>query len=186
MHVFRTKKRLAIGAGIAVLSLGIGTAAYAYFTNSGTGTGTATVGTSGAITISGSAAGLAYPGAAGQTVTFTAANPNSGNQQVRVITLTDVRACATGFNWDGANCYDGTNHTNDISSLGGVCETMSAAASNPGGVTWYMAPITANEDITHGAVAQALTHTGTLVMNDLAANQDLCKDANIAMTFATS
>jgi len=188
MKFFNSRKRIAIGAGVAVIALGASTAAFAYFTNAGTGTGTATVGTSDAITVAGSAAGLAYPGATGQTVSFTADNPNPGNQQVGVITFTGVKACAAGTHWDAvaSKCSTGGGSPVLTDSLGGICETASGAASNPNNVTWYMAPVTANEDVLHGATGQALTHTGSLVMNDLASNQDLCKDANIFMTFTTS
>jgi hypothetical protein len=170
MRIFTLdKKKLAALA--AVVAVGGGTA-YAFWTTSGTGSGTASAGTSSAITIAGTSASTLYPGTT-STVSFTAANPGTGNQSISTIHLVSVQAYPT------AN--DRTAATNVITACGGVAGA---------GHDFAMPDVTVNPatdgDIAHGATAQALTATGTLTMNDLSTNQDTCKGAFLALTLTSS
>jgi hypothetical protein len=170
MRIF-TRKKVATIAVIAAIGVG-GGVALAYWTTTGTGTGTAVNGTSSAVTIVGTAATSLYPSTT-STVTFTAANPGTGNQSISNIHLVSVAAYPT------AN--DRTNGTNAIVGCGGTNLnthdfSMPDVAVNPA----------TDGNIAHGATAQVLTTTGTLTMNDLATNQDACKAAFLALTFTTS
>jgi hypothetical protein len=169
IFTFNKKKLAAMGAVIAV---GGGTVAYAYWTTSGSGSGTAAAGTSSAITVAGTSASTLYP-ATSSTVSFTAANPGTGNQSISTIHLVSVQAYPT--------ATDRTNGTNVITGCGGVAGA---------GHDFAMPDVTVNPatdgNIVHGATAQGLVATGTLTMNDLTTNQDACKLAYLALTLTSS
>jgi hypothetical protein len=115
----------------------------------------------------GSAAGPLYPGQS-STVTFTVDNPGSGNQYLNTIHLVSVAAYPT--------ASDRTNHTNAIATCGGP----NSASSD-----FQMADVTVGHDYAPGN-GQAVTPTGTLVMNDLNASQDTCKNAFLELTLTSN
>ena len=172
----RLKKRTLVLLGVMVVAIAAAIGAYAYFTTTGSGNGTATVGTSSAVTLHGSTSGLLYPGDLGHTVSFTVDNPSTGNQSVSNIHLVSVSACSVVFTYPGgvATCADVTPP---------VCGGVNSASSD-----FQMADVPVNPatdgNIAPSAVAQPLVTTGTLYMNNLATNQDTCKNAflNLVLT----
>jgi hypothetical protein len=92
MKKFTLKKKMIAGAAAAALVLGVGGAAVAYFTADGSGSGTGTVGTSSAITISGTAGTAVTPDGATSDVTIVVTNPGSGSQTVGAVSLSGVAA----------------------------------------------------------------------------------------------
>lgn len=86
MHVSRKVK---VAAGVAVACLAISGAAFAYFTTTGEGEVAGVVGTSTALTITGTSASTLYPGTTSE-VSFSVDNPSTGNQFVTTIHLDSV------------------------------------------------------------------------------------------------
>lgn len=171
-----TKKRLLVVVSVVGVMAGAGTA-FAYYTTSGAGTGSASTGGSSTLTISSSISGVLYPGTS-TTVLFTANNPSPGHQQIGTITLTGIKACSgSGSSWNGTACSNsGTEQT--------TCEDFSAGASNDTAKDFYMAPVVENQDLPSGT-GTGLTNSGTLVMNDLNSSQNLCKGANLYLSFSS-
>jgi hypothetical protein len=163
---FKTKKGVALLAAFVVVA-GSAIGAYAYFTTTGAGTGSAAVGTSTAITISGTSVGSLYPGdPVGADVSFTVNNPSTGHQFVTKVHLVSVDA------------FTGPGFTNPIPvGVGaGSCDTSK----------FSMADVTENQDIPAGGPT-ALTVHGTLLMaNDAANSQDGCKNAVLRLNLTTS
>jgi hypothetical protein len=171
MSFFRRRKALATVGVIGTVALaGV---AYAYFTASGSGTGPATVGTSTALTLHGSTSGSLYPGTS-VTVNFTADNTSGGKEQVGTIHLASIVACNTAF-VSGA-CPSGHEVTS--------CEDAETGSSDTGTSDFWMADVAANQEVAAGS-AQSITATGTLKMNDLSTSQDLCKNANLLLSFTS-
>ena len=81
------KRAVAVASVIALLAAA--SAAFAYFTSTGSGTATATVGSSQALTVTGTTSGAIYPGGS-TTVNFTAANPASGHEYLATIHLASI------------------------------------------------------------------------------------------------
>jgi hypothetical protein len=150
------KKVLAALATIGVLVLAGG--AYAYFTSAGAGTATATVGSSSAVVLKGTVAGVLYPGAS-QSVTFTVDNPSTGAQRVGTISLTKVQADA--------------GHA--------TCSTVITGETPD----FTMAPVAVNKVYGPGN-AQAVTPLGSLKMNDTGVSQDACQGATLTLTLASN
>jgi hypothetical protein len=88
--VNRHTKRWA--AGIAVLAIAglAAMGAYAYFSATGSGTASANVGSSSAVTLSGSTTGNLYPDGPARDVAITITNPSSGAQYVNKVHLASV------------------------------------------------------------------------------------------------
>lgn len=173
MKFLKMKKSIALLATAAVVAIAaIG--AYAYFTTTGAGSGTATVGTSSAVTLYGSAPTTVYPGGATSVVNFTLDNPSSGHQYVNTVFLDSITAYPTAL--------DRTNNTNAILGCGSVDDgsVANAAASD-----FYMADVAALQDFPAGN-GQTVTQTGTLVMNNLAASQDACKNAFLKLNLSSN
>jgi hypothetical protein len=170
----RFRKTWVIAAVVVVVAAMASIGAYAYWTTSGSGTGTATVGTDGDnLVLHGSVTDLMYPGGPGATVSFTVDNPSGFNQSVSEIQLVDVDAYPTAL--------DRTNETNEIAGCGGP----NSATSDFQMANVPVAPAT-DGDIAPNAVAQSLTATGTLFMNNLDSNQDACKDAFLTLNLTSS
>ena len=85
----KISRKVKVVLGATVASLTIAGAAFAYFTTTGSGDVTAPVGTSTALTISGSSATALYPGTS-STVSFAVNNPSTGHQFVTTIHLASV------------------------------------------------------------------------------------------------
>jgi hypothetical protein len=175
-----SKKKVAFAAvGVIALLATAGTA-FAYFTTSGSGSGTGTVGGSSNLTIHGVAAGPVYPGT-NTTVTFTVDNPSPGHQQVGTITLTGIKACTGGTStsiWNGSQC------TNSGTEASLCSNSFTSGATNDTAKNFYMAPVVANQDLASGN-AIAITAPGTLVMNNTNQSQDVCKNANLYLSFSS-
>lgn len=170
---FSKKTWVLVGVFAAVAAMA-SVGAYAYWTTSGSGTGTATVGTDADnLILHGSVTDLMYPGGPGATVAFTVDNPSDFNQSVSNIHLVDVDAYATAL--------DRTNETNELAECGG----LNSATSDFQMADVTVAPAT-DGDIAPNAVAQALTATGTLYMNNLDSNQDACKNALLTLNLTSS
>lgn len=86
MHISRKAK---VAAGVVVACLAISGAAFAYFTTTGEGQVAGAVGTSTALTITGTSASTLYPGTTSE-VSFSVDNPSTGNQFVTTIHLDSV------------------------------------------------------------------------------------------------
>jgi hypothetical protein len=171
-----SKKRVIIATLVAVALAIASGVAYAYFTSSGAGSGTATVGTSSAMTITGTSASTLLPGTTSQ-ITLSANNPLSSSQYLGVIYLSGIKACQKDSAWNGSACAP-------VATEITTCESV-----DPGNVAdvnvsnFYMADVSVNLDLTAGL--HALVPTGTLKMHDLAVSQDTCKNAALYLQFAT-
>lgn len=158
MRTTATKKRLlTIGAITAILVLG-GGAAFAYWTSTGTGSGSATTGDSVNFVVASSAAtgGPLTPGGPAASVAFTVTNPGTGNQSLTDVTVSVANA-------------DGTDWT----AVPG-CSDLDYTIGTP--------------VITYGDIAPAGVRSGTvtITMNNLASNQDACKNANVPLYFVAA
>jgi len=185
MHAFRTKKRLAIGAGIAVLSLGLGTAAYAYFTTTGTGNGTAVVGTSTGVTIAqdaftanGGTSVPLTPGGPSQGFGFTITNPSTGHQRVNTATVAVMDDAAT-----PALALDQATNTGIVG-----CEASWFVLANATD-TGSSVTVSVGQDIAAGSTYDyQWDHAAPLSisMTNAAANQDGCKGHTIKLAYTSN
>ena len=89
MHRFTRKKAFAPLVALGVVA--IAAIAFAFWTGSGSGSGGGEVGTSGAVTLTGSVAPGISPGTS-EAVSFTAANPSDSPVQVTSVQLVSVSA----------------------------------------------------------------------------------------------
>jgi hypothetical protein len=156
----RTKKKwIALGL-VGVLAAG--GAAYAYFTTTGSGEVDAQVGTSTALTITGTvtpAAGGLVPGGTPAVIAFSADNTGEGNQRVATIHLESIAA------------YTDAGHT----TVAAGCDT-----------SWFsVADVAANQTIPASANT-AITAPGSLVFTNVASSQDACKLAYLKLTFSSN
>lgn len=172
MATRKNHKKL-IGVGAMLVTLIVGGAAVAYFDTTGSGTGTGSVGTSSVLTLHGSTSGSVYPGTS-TTVTFTADNPSSGQQQVGTIHLASIVACNTAFS--GGSCPSGHEVT--------TCESVETGSSDTNTANFWMADVVSTQDLATGN-AQSLAATGTLKMNDLSTSQDSCKSVSLLLNFTS-
>jgi hypothetical protein len=152
------KKKSAALVTAGVITVAAAGGAYAYWTTTGNGSGTATTGTSSAFVVTTDAAtgGLLTPGGPTQTVAFHVQNPNSGVQRL-------------------------------------TAEAVSVANSDS--TTWTATPGCSAADYTVGTptftagdIAPGATVNGTVTisMNNLASNQDGCKNAIVPLYVAAS
>jgi hypothetical protein len=165
-------KKFLVGLGLAG-ALVLAGAAYAYFTSSGSGTGTGSVGTSSALTVHGTTAGAVYPGSS-TTVSFTVDNPSNGHEQLGTIHLASVTACDQAFS--NGTCASGHEVT--------TCEGVETGSSDTNTNNFYMPDVVSNQDVGPGS-GQTVSATGTLKLNDLASNQDACKNAYLLLNFTS-
>jgi len=157
--MFGTKKRIAIAASLLVVVIGA-SAAFAYWTQGGSGTGSASAGTTTAISVyqTNTVTGL-YPGGPAVALSGDFINPNPGSVTVDHITAS-VHAFTTSFANGLPECTDA-----DF-TIGGT--------SGP-----YVVP-TSPTPTTHVGAWSGLT---VQMVNDLANNQDNCKNANIQIDY---
>jgi hypothetical protein len=162
-------KRTLVLIGVLAVAVFSAVGAYAYWTSTGSGSGSATVGTDSGVVLHGSAAGLLYPAGPGRTVSFSVDNASSGNQSVSNIHLVSVDA------------FSDAGWTLPISGCGGP----NSASSD-----FQMADVPVNPatdgNILAGASGQPLAATGTLYMNNLASNQNACKNAFLRLNLTSS
>jgi len=152
------KNRTALVALVTVAIVAVGAAAFAYWTSDGTGEGQGSTGTSSNFVVTSTPATTPElkPGVGEQNVAFEVANPSNASH-----TLTDVAVTVAND--------DGTAWT----SVAGC-----SAADYTVGIA----------DITYADLAAGATATGTvtLEMNNLASNQDGCKNADVPLYFVAS
>lgn len=179
---FKKRHSLALAALLLLL---LTAGAVAYFTTNGSGSGSATVGTSSTLTLHGTTSGTLYPGTS-VPVTLTADNGSSGHQQVGTVHLSGIKACTGGTNNDsvwvpGSGCSDSTNGGVEVPT----CEDFDNGASPDANASdFYMADVAENQDLAPGS-GIALSHNGTLQMNDLSKSQDQCKNVNLYLQFTS-
>jgi hypothetical protein len=153
----RTKKSKAVVVA-AVITVATAGGAYAYWSSLGNGSGAATTGTSSALVVTTDAAtgGPLTPGGPAQTVAFHVANANSGVQRLNTVTVTV--ATSTGAAWTA------------VSGCSAADYTVGTPTFTPG-------------DIASGATKDG---TVTITMNNLATNQDACKNVTVPLYVAAS
>jgi hypothetical protein len=151
-------KRTALAGFATTLVLALAVGAYAYFTSTGTGTGTASVGNTTPLTLHATVGGPLYPGAS-QTVNFTVDNTSNASEHVGTISLTSITP--------------DTGHS--------TCSTTITGAK----ADFTMANVTVNHTFGNGS-GQAVTSTGTLLMNDTGENQDACQGATLTLHLANN
>ena len=170
-----TRPRVVVLATAGCLALA--GAAYAYFSATGSGTGTATVGTQDR---SHPARHVRVHGVSGdvergelhrrQRVLGQRAgrhHPARAGQGLR----------RTSSTWTGSACSNsGTEAT--------TCESVETGASDTTTANFWMADVVANQTVPTGS-GQAITASGTLKMNNLASNQDACKNANLVLNLTS-
>lgn len=173
---FKKKRNLAL---VGLLLLVLSSGAVAYFTAGGSGSGTAAVGTTANVVLHGSTTGTLYPGTS-VTVALTADNPNSSKAQVGTLQLTGIKACSgAGSSWNGTGCSSGGT---EVTS----CEDFDpGSAADANAHDFYMANVVENQELPASSTGTALTHSGTLTMNDLSTSQDQCKNVNLYLTFSS-
>ena len=153
-----TKKTLiAVGAGAAVVVAGSGIA-LAYWSSTGTGSGSATTGTSNAFAVTTDAAtgGPLSPGGPGQAVAVHVNNPNSGHQQLAAVHV--AVANADGSAWTAVAGCSAADYTITDPSFG-------------------------PQDLASGAT---FSTSAQIVMNNLATNQDGCKNVTVPLYVSAS
>lgn len=174
---FKTKPALAV---LALSLMALAGTAVAYFSTTGSGSATASVGTSQTLTLHGTTSGTLYPGTS-VTVSLTADNPSSGNQQVGTVHLSAIKACTGGTSNDSVwnpgtgACTDSAHGGTEVPS----CEDFDSGSSPDADAhDFYMADVVENQDLSSGS-GIALTHSGALTMNDLSGSQNQCKNVNL-------
>jgi hypothetical protein len=151
------RRRIAAVLIITALFLGGGGAAYAYWTTSGSGSGTVTAGSPQSVTITqGLVTGSLVPGGAGLTINGTINNP--GSTAVYVATLAPTVTGAT-----------------DSKGQPVACNLADLSFSSPS--------LVINTDI---AAGRSVSWTETLTLADTTLNQDACKGATIAISYAAT
>jgi hypothetical protein len=153
-----TKKTLiAVGAGAAVAVAGSGIA-LAYWSSTGTGSGSATTGTSSAyvVTTDSAQGSPLTPGGPGQTVAVHVKNANTGHQQLSTVHV--VVANADGSAWTAVAGCSAADYT--------VTDPTFAAQDLAGGATF--------------------DSSAQVAMNNLATNQDGCKDVTVPLYVSAS
>ena len=151
-----TRKRVVAVVGV-VAALAIAATAFAYWTTTGSGTGTGTVSSDTARTITGTVASGLTPGGS-ETVTLTA--NKDANTTYKVGAITGVVTVG--------NAYDpSTNPTG--------CKAGDFHFTGP----------SADETVPAGSGTFTLT-SGTLAMDNTAANQDGCKNASISIALTAA
>jgi hypothetical protein len=174
MHRFMSKKGLGVLAVLAV-GIAVSVAAYGYFTAPGSGTGTASVGSTGSITLSGSATGTLYPAGAPSSVSVLVTNNGSGSQFVSSVHLASVQIDHSSQVYTGAS--SGQQSTWD------QCD-VSTSGANP---AFTMADIPVAATLTKsGSAGDHLTKSGSLQMNDTGVSQNNCQGAPLQLNFTSN
>jgi hypothetical protein len=154
----RTSTKIVAVVGGTALTLATAGTAYAYWTTSGNGSGSATTGTSSAFQVTTDAAtgGPLTPGGPTQTVAFHIKNNNSGVQRLSTVTVAVKKS-------DG-------NAWTEVTG----CSASDYSVGTP--------------SFTAGDVASGATVDGTVTisMNNLAGNQDGCKNAAVPLYVSAS
>jgi hypothetical protein len=153
----RFPRKLTILA-VAVVTLGVAGMAFAYWTTGGSGVGSATSGDVQDITISqtSTVAGL-YPGGPAQNVATKYSNPNAGKVYVEDVTAAVDPAWSERADLSKPACTAADFSVSGTAHVGG--EIVSGDSAGP---------------------------TFTIAMNDLATNQDNCKNVTVDLVFSSN
>jgi len=156
MRKHLSKKRVVLAA-IVVVALAIASGvAYAYFTATGAGTGSATVGNSTAIVLTPTITGTLYPGGTPATVSILVKNNGGGAQRVGTIT---------------ASIAPDAGHLGCTVAIGG----------------FSMANVNVNQTLApSGSAGDSTTVTGSLVMADTGADQNVCRGATPTLSLTSN
>ena len=154
----RLSKKRVVLAAIVVVALAIASGvAYAYFTATGAGSGSATVGSATNIVLTPTITGTLYPGGTPASVSILVKNNGAGSQHVGTVTLASIAPDA--------------GHSGCTTAVGG----------------FSMAAVNVNQTLTFsGSAGDHATVTGSLVMADTAANQDVCKGATLTLNLTSN
>jgi hypothetical protein len=156
-----SKKKLVAGAAAAAIIAGGAGVAFAYWTSTGTGSGSATTGTSTTWDVAlgsvNAPNGPLTPGGPSETVHVTVTNNSSGHQQLNNLTVAVANS-------------DGTAWT----AVTG-CSAADYAPTIPS--------VPANTDLGPGDTYETDI---TISMNDLASNQNGCKNATVPLYVSAS
>jgi len=152
-----SKKRVVLAA-IVVAALAIASGvAYAYFTATGAGTGSATVGSATNIVLTPTITGTLYPGGTPASVSILVKNNGAGAQHVGTVSLASIPPDA--------------GHSGCTTAVGG----------------FSMAAVAVNQTLTASPSAgDHTTVTGSLVMADTAANQNVCQGATLTLNLTSN
>jgi hypothetical protein len=154
----RTKHRPLLVALVVILIVAVGGIAFAYWSSGGSGTGSAKTGTSTSFTVTSTPATSPEltPGGPSQSVAFNVANPSTGTQTLTSVVVTVANA-------------DGSAWT----AVPG-CSAADYLLGTPA--------------VTYGTIAPGGSVSGTvpLSMNNLASNQDACKNVTVPLYFVAS
>jgi hypothetical protein len=158
MLKFTKRRALVLGA---VATLVVAGAAIAYWTagGSGTGSGSAAAGTSGLTANQSTTLNPMYPGDSAQTISGNFDNSNSGPVYVGSVTV----------------------------SISGVTKALGAVAGTCDATDFTLAngAMTVNAEVPAGNSKGSFTGA-TIKFNDKATNQDACKGASVALSYAIS
>ena len=157
MRKHLSKKRVVLAA-IVVVALAIASGvAYAYFTATGAGSGSATVGSATNIVLTPTITGTLFPGGTPASVSILVKNNGGGAQRVGTISVAS-------FAPDGG-------HSGCTTAVGG----------------FSMAAVPVNQTLAaSGSAGDSTTVTGSLVMADTAANQDVCKGTTLTLNLTSN
>jgi hypothetical protein len=146
--------------------------------------------------VTGSTAGILYPGGPARTVSFSAKNFATSAQSISKIHLVSVGACVGSWTspslatWPVAapTCPDSAPA--DLASdanCGSIAD--GSGANTPTTKDFYMADINvapSTDGDLDASANRALTTTGPIVMNDADYSQNDCKNKNLLLTFSTT
>jgi hypothetical protein len=160
MAKIKNRKKLIAITTAALLVAGGGSAAFAYWTAAGAGTGSAATGTTTAFTVAATTTvgNPLTPGGAAQTHNFTVTNPGAGLQKLTSVVVAVDPAWA------------------------GVASTTGGATCDADDYSVSAATITLGEIAAGDSVAGSFT----VAMNNLALNQDACKNVSVPLVITAS
>jgi ABC-type glycerol-3-phosphate transport system substrate-binding protein len=155
-----TRKKKIAAALVFLLGLGGAGMAYAYWTNVGSGDGSATTGTNSPVTVvQTSTVSAMYPGDTAQTLAGTFNNPNPGATYVAQVTV----------------AIDGTGSAATALAFPTGCSAADYTLVQPAATN---ADVLANDTSTWGG--------GSIRMNNLATNQDACKNVVVHLHYTSN
>jgi len=158
MFRFLTKKRVVIPVGI-IAALAISGVAFAYWTTGGSGEATGTTGTGTGVTVtqSGTITGM-VPGGAAQAVNFVIGNPATTPQYIATVTVAFVSV---------------TDAEDEV------------VAGCTGADFTLVQPTAINAQVIAGNTTYAPSGA-SIAMNNLATNQDACKDGTVNLSLTAA
>ena len=153
----RSISKKSVAITAAVFTIAGSGVALAYWTQSGSGTGSAATGTTKALTITGTSPTGLVPGDAAKDVVLTISNPGDAPVKVQGVTIAIASTFSEQADADKPACT-----ASDFT---------------------VVSPLAPADEIAAGATA---TVTGSIKLNNTAANQDNCKDVTVPLVFSTN